>query len=607
MIFNKLNKFYFGEVILLLFILRWIFIVGIGDWPDDITFSFFQKTNSIIFEDYFFGYLNPINFYILNIFSSISPFNDFFDTNLIIWIIWTLNIYVTLQILEKINIPIDFKSKLFIYFIFISLYSPINTNFIFFNYLSNLLSSLILLLILNFIEKEKIYFIFLLSILSSLSILVKVNVGLSVFMLTIFILLISSKKKFENSLILFVLTLIITIIICYVVGNENILNILKIIFISPSLEKGGLISIFLRSLPRISFTFQNQKYLKELLISLFILYPIFTIFFYKILQFNNFKNKLFIKDINIKSNYLILFFFLFLFLLIISFFEIRNLQYFFDFLLNLKLISLTEFNNHFLYSLLYLFSFILGINLIIKNKKDLFSLKFYKSNIVILCLISFSYINLKSLGAGGRYSVTYSISFFIILIFYLCQLNILKKSFLNYLYIFLIYYLLSWNLFPNQLSTFAKYYKLPDNEFPNVYVPYGLHSFVKKPHLGENKFFEILSPLINSNISKDKSFLWMGGGFPGFYNINHYFPTLVPTLPPHLKSDIDLFVKNIKSNMPHYIALDTNKNNWDWDNKKRYNGNDLTYLNFLGWINDNYQILEEIKIDTYALTIFVLK
>ena len=92
MTFNKLDKFYFGELLIFFFILRWIFIVGIGDWPDDITFGFFQKTDANIFEDYFFGYLNPINFYLLNFFSKISPLNDFFDTNLIIWILWIFNL-----------------------------------------------------------------------------------------------------------------------------------------------------------------------------------------------------------------------------------------------------------------------------------------------------------------------------------------------------------------------------------------------------------------------------------------------------------------------------------------------------------------------------------
>ena len=97
------------------------------------------------------------------------------------------------------------------------------------------------------------------------------------------------------------------------------------------------------------------------------------------------------------------------------------------------------------------------------------------------------------------------------------------------------------------------------------------------------------------------------GWFPGFFDVKHYLPTLVPTSPPHLKSDIDLFMKNLKKNKPHYIALDTNKNNWDWDNKKRYNGEDLKYNNFFEWLNKNYNILSYVNIDNYSLTIFELK
>ena len=607
MTFNKLDKFYFGELLIFFFILRWIFIVGIGDWPDDITFGFFQKTDANIFEDYFFGYLNPINFYLLNFFSKISPLNDFFDTNLIIWILWIFNIYLTILILKKLNIQINFTSKLLIYLIFIAFYSPINTNFIFFNYLSSFLSSITLLFILSFLKNQKTYIIFLLSIICSLSILVKVNVGLSIFILTIVLFSIFSEKRIINSLILLILTLINTLIICFIVGNEDIYNILKIIFVSPSLEKGGLIMIFLRSLPRISFTFENQKYLKELFVSLLILYPIFIISFYKIINIKKLQNNSFNNHIYVNQKFLSLFFLIFILLLIISFFEIQNSQYLFQFILNLKLISLTEFNNHFLYSFLYILSFMLTINLILNNMNSFLLFKFLQTNMIILCLISFAFINLKSLGAGGRYSVTYSIQFFIILIFYLNQLGILKKTFFNYLSIFAIYYLLSWNVMPNQLSTFSKYYKLPNNEFPSVYLPYGSHSFIKKPHIGESKFFNTLSLMIDENIDKDKSFLWMGGGFPGFFDVKHYLPTLVPSSPPHLKSDIDLFTKNLKRNRPHYIALDTNKNNWDWDNKKRYNGEDLTYDNFFEWLNENYITLSYVNIDNYSLTIFELK
>ena len=253
--------------------------------------------------------------------------------------------------------------------------------------------------------------------------------GLSIFILTIVLFSIFSEKRIINSFILLILTLINTLIICFIAGNEDIYNILKIIFVSPSLEKGGLIMIFLRSLPRISFTFENQKYLKELFVSLLILYPIFIISFYKIINTKKLQNNSFNNHIYVNQKLLSLFFLIFILLLIISFFEIQNSQYLFQLILNLKLISLTEFNNHFLYSFLYILSFMLTINLILNNMNNFLLFKFLKNKKNNLCLISFAFINIKTLGDGGRYSVTYSIQFFIILIFYLNRLGILKKFF----------------------------------------------------------------------------------------------------------------------------------------------------------------------------------
>tara|TARA_A100001015_G_scaffold284889_1_gene351828 strand:+ start:428 stop:2248 length:1821 start_codon:yes stop_codon:yes gene_type:complete len=606
LIINKLEKIYFAELVLFFFILRWVFIVGLGDWPDDITFGFFQKTDNILFKDFFFGYLNPVNFNILNFFLLISPFNDFFDVNLVIWIIWITNIYVTLKILKNLNIYIDFKTKLLIYFLFIALYSPVNTNFIFFNYFSNLLSSLTLLFTIGYLKNQNISQIIFLSIICSLSILVKVNVGLAIFTLTLLIIFIFSQKKLFHSIIFLLLTIFFVLAVCFITSDDYFANILKIIFVSPSLEKGGFFTIFLRSLPRISFTFENQKYLKELLISVFILYPLIFITFIKLINLKNLKLKS-NNNFEISDLYIYIFSSIFIFLLFFTFFEIKNSDVLFDFFLNLNLISLTEFNNHLFYSLLYIFSLILIFSLVIQNKNILISYDFIKNNMFLLILISFAFINLKSLGAGGRYSVTYSVSFYIILIFYLSKINIFKKSFFNFIYVFSIFYFLSWNILPNQLSTFTSFYKLPNNEFPNIYVPYGSHSFIQKPHLGENKFFENLSTIIEKNVEKDKTFLWMGGGFPGFFKVNHYFPTLVPSLPPHLKSDINFFVKNIRDKKPYYIALDTNKKNWDWNNIKRYTGEDLRYENFFIWIDENYLILDQIKVDSYSLTIFELK
>ena len=217
-------------------------------------------------------------------------------------ILWVFNIYLTILIL-KIKYPNKFHIKIINLF---NIYCFLFTNkykLYFFNYLSSFLSSITLLFILSFLKNQKTYIIFLLSIICSLSILVKVNVGLSIFILTIVLFSIFSEKRIINSFILLILTLINTLIICFIAGNEDIYNILKIIFVSPSLEKGGLIMIFLRSLPRISFTFENQKYLKELFVSLLILYPIFIISFYKIINTKKLQNNSFNNHIYVNQNF----------------------------------------------------------------------------------------------------------------------------------------------------------------------------------------------------------------------------------------------------------------------------------------------------------------
>ena len=416
MIINKLEKIYFAELVLFFFILRWVFIVGLGDWPDDITFGFFQKTDNILFKDFFFGYLNPVNFNILNFFLLISPFNDFFDVNLVIWIIWITNIYVTLKILKNLNIYIDFKTKLLIYFLFIALYSPVNTNFIFFNYFSNLLSSLTLLFTIGYLKNQNISQIIFLSIICSLSILVKVNVGLAIFTLTLLIIFIFSQKKLFHSIIFLLLTIFFVLAVCFITSDDYFANILKIIFVSPSLEKGGFFTIFLRSLPRISFTFENQKYLKELLISVFILYPLIFITFIKLINLKNLKLKS-NNNFEISDLYIYIFSSIFIFLLFFTFFEIKNSDVLFDFFLILFLIN-ASFSHHNPYPYSYiidylLFSFVFAFNFSsVKVEKNfiistivitIINIYYIKTYYLLISLVLFTYYIIKNYKNFAKY------------------------------------------------------------------------------------------------------------------------------------------------------------------------------------------------------------
>ena len=585
---NVINNSFFKPFLIFgifALVIRWILILGIGDFADDYELLLFYLNQKKLFVQVFPAYGAQFYIYPTYYLAKIITFSPLLSINISIWLYWLISIFLVYKIC--LQIKLNEQTILSSILLLILVFNPVNSNFVIKNYYTVSLGLLSLYLIL--INKNILKSIILYSCLF-LIFIERPNLGLA-FFLIIFIdlflnnknLLISKKKE----IYIFLLSMIVLLFLFnQITGDEiTIYDKFRIIIFGAASIKGNFIELILRSMPRISFKFDQNKYLYEALI-IFPIYLFFFILFFKKDFFLKKKNPKYLYNFEI---FLIIFFIITIFISLIQ----LDISFFSNpIVIFLKLISFPEFMGNLLYSitfLIFLFYLILKskkiILLKIQRKKFQLSQNFLNYFYMMLIIGSF--------GVGGRYTYIYIFPFLI---------PFLSKFFLKYKFVSIsIYFLIFINFIfytfaPNWNSNFStlSYNKLIPGTF---LISSGSAPNHKPLYVGDNIFNEI-----NENFGDKidgKTVDWFFPFFRGLFNDQIPDINLYPFGPGQPILNQNRKVDNLVSNYPDFI-ITLGKYNESFYDSHRVNADDaLNYNFFKVYLDNHYKVDGIINLVSY--------
>lgn len=567
---------------------RWILVTGFGDYGTDYDFVSRLLQGQWQGKD-FFSIFPPVPQYFLYFLMKIFG-DNLFIVNINLWFWWLINIFAAYLIMLKLKLKIESIGLGTI--LVASLTVPINMHGVAFAYMASAFSCLALLLVL---KNNKNITLFFSGFLLGIAILSKPNVGL-IMLVSIFLFKFleedwSAIRKifiYKMIFLLIGITISVFLLILFPGYHGGFFELYREVISGGSEIKGGLISLALRSIPRIGIMDGTpHRYLYEIILTLFISIIL-------ILKINKHSENILNKNSSSVNFSFIIFY---AFTLFINFITLFKWDYSKNITLLIYNLGLTS-ASFFLWQVLYIFVFYSLIIAIIKT------LLIYKFTIVknfkfLILFITLIYV--VGVVSSGRHNITFASALFVPVLIY--HFSIVGDRVNKWLVIIFLW-TLAWCIAPNWKSTFAKLNKLPENtKFSGLYWPDGGAQLPGSyPIWSSSKVIEDLNIFFSKNINDYETVLWLvpgpGAAFGGSiyrFGIHGLSANNVS------KWGESRLAKSLEYNKPNYVVVgdleEWNNNTWVFMKKNVS----------LNWLEDNYNIIFEYKINNNYINIWKLK
>ena len=189
---NVINNSFFKPFLIFgifALVIRWILILGIGDFADDYELLLFYLNQKKLFVQVFPAYGAQFYIYPTYYLAKIITFSPLLSINISIWLYWLISIFLVYKIC--LQIKLNEQTILSSILLLILVFNPVNSNFVIKNYYTVSLGLLSLYLIL--INKNILKSIILYSCLF-LIFIERPNLGLAFFLIIFIDLFLNNKN-----------------------------------------------------------------------------------------------------------------------------------------------------------------------------------------------------------------------------------------------------------------------------------------------------------------------------------------------------------------------------------------------------------------------------